>query len=206
MAFKDKGKERAYKKAWMAANPQRVQIYNERTRVKRSKNRPALAEKARQYYWSHQEERIAYSKHHRLANPDKVKLAGLKYYWANPERRRAQVTASVARHPENKRLYLQVYRALHPEIDRKHSALRRARLELFGTDLTKEQWATIKGVYNQRCAYCGKPTKRLTLDHVVPLSKGGKTTCSNIVPACMQCNGKKHTSPASPLPAVRLLL
>jgi 5-methylcytosine-specific restriction endonuclease McrA len=43
------------------------------------------------------------------------------------------------------------------------------------------------------CQYCNTkfPTQDLTFDHVVPLSRGGKTTWSNIVTACRKCNSKK---------------
>ena len=43
------------------------------------------------------------------------------------------------------------------------------------------------------CQYCNTPyTKHnLTLDHVVPLSKGGKTSWTNIVAACGPCNTRK---------------
>jgi len=43
------------------------------------------------------------------------------------------------------------------------------------------------------CHYCLNPVGResLTMDHVVPLSRGGKTTKGNIVPACKTCNNKK---------------
>lgn len=43
------------------------------------------------------------------------------------------------------------------------------------------------------CQYCGsKPSKSdLNLDHVVPRSRGGKTTWDNIVASCFTCNGKK---------------
>lgn len=40
------------------------------------------------------------------------------------------------------------------------------------------------------CQYCGSP-KNLTLDHVVPRSKGGKTSWSNLVTACQPCNTRK---------------
>jgi 5-methylcytosine-specific restriction endonuclease McrA len=43
------------------------------------------------------------------------------------------------------------------------------------------------------CQYCSNEfiRKDLTLDHVLPLSKGGKTNWSNIVAACMRCNTAK---------------
>jgi 5-methylcytosine-specific restriction endonuclease McrA len=44
-----------------------------------------------------------------------------------------------------------------------------------------------------RCQYCGKvfPQKRLNLDHVIPLSRGGKSTWTNVVCACIECNTRK---------------
>lgn len=40
------------------------------------------------------------------------------------------------------------------------------------------------------CQYCGS-TKHLTLDHVIPRSKGGKHTWDNVVTACEGCNSRK---------------
>ena len=40
------------------------------------------------------------------------------------------------------------------------------------------------------CQYC-RSTKALTIDHVMPVSKGGKTTFENCVTACKTCNGRK---------------
>jgi 5-methylcytosine-specific restriction endonuclease McrA len=43
------------------------------------------------------------------------------------------------------------------------------------------------------CQYCGQqfPTQELTFDHVVPRSRGGRTTWENVVTACAACNLRK---------------
>ena len=43
------------------------------------------------------------------------------------------------------------------------------------------------------CYYCNKEVGRanLTMDHIVPLSRGGKSRKGNLVPACKECNNKK---------------
>ena len=41
------------------------------------------------------------------------------------------------------------------------------------------------------CQYCGKATKQLTLEHVVPRSRDGPHVWENIVSACMACNHRK---------------
>jgi 5-methylcytosine-specific restriction endonuclease McrA len=41
------------------------------------------------------------------------------------------------------------------------------------------------------CQYCGKETRHLTLDHVMPRYRGGQHTWENVVAACVNCNRKK---------------
>jgi 5-methylcytosine-specific restriction enzyme A len=43
------------------------------------------------------------------------------------------------------------------------------------------------------CYYCNREVGRtnLTMDHIVPLSRGGKSKKGNIVPACKECNNRK---------------
>lgn len=43
------------------------------------------------------------------------------------------------------------------------------------------------------CYYCGKkfPREELTMDHIVPVVRGGKSTKGNVVVACKECNNKK---------------
>ncbi|HEY9188567.1 MAG TPA: HNH endonuclease [Ignavibacteria bacterium] len=44
---------------------------------------------------------------------------------------------------------------------------------------------------NFKCQYCGSTTKPLTLDHVLPKSRGGVDSWENLVTACVDCNNKK---------------
>ncbi len=49
------------------------------------------------------------------------------------------------------------------------------------------------------CHYCGKkfPMDELTLDHIVPVVRGGKSTRGNLVVCCRECNQtKKYLTPA----------
>ena len=45
------------------------------------------------------------------------------------------------------------------------------------------------------CYYCGQQynPKDLTMDHLIPLGRGGKSVKGNIVPACKECNNLKKT-------------
>nr|WP_231841008.1 HNH endonuclease [Deferribacter desulfuricans] len=59
-------------------------------------------------------------------------------------------------------------------------------------ELRKKQWWKNK-LAEGKCYYCGKSfsPKELTMDHIVPIIRGGKTTKGNVVPACKDCNNKK---------------
>ncbi len=59
-------------------------------------------------------------------------------------------------------------------------------------DLRKSRWwqqKTAPGV----CYYCGRKCtfKQLTMDHLVPLARGGRSTKDNLVPSCKKCNTRK---------------
>jgi len=60
--------------------------------------------------------------------------------------------------------------------------------------ITDVEWLSIQEKYDSRCFYCGKLVKRLTKDHIVPISQNGEDTAENIVPACLSCNRKKNVS------------
>jgi len=56
---------------------------------------------------------------------------------------------------------------------------------------TKKQ--AIFARYGGHCAYCGKPMQRknMTVDHLVPQSRGGGNNIENLMPSCRSCNGLK---------------
>lgn len=61
-------------------------------------------------------------------------------------------------------------------------------------ELRQSQWWKNR-IGQGKCHYCNArvPPRELTLDHVVPLVRGGKTSKGNCVPACKECNSKKQS-------------
>lgn len=107
------------------------------------------------------------------------------------EKRRAYVEANRAKLRES----ISKWRSEHPEFTQRKRGKRIARLYAAPVnDLTRAEWIAIKAKYKHHCAYCGKVSKRLTLDHIVPLAKGGSHTAVNVVPACHACNSAKSDS------------
>ncbi len=89
------------------------------------------------------------------------------------------------------------------ELDPRHTDPKRLRAEREKAQkLRKSRWwldVLAKGL----CHYCNQKfdPKNLTMDHVVPLARGGASTQNNIVPSCRSCNSSKRLE----TPAERIL-
>ncbi len=67
---------------------------------------------------------------------------------------------------------------------------RKRRVAAVVNDLTPAQWAAIKLAW-EGCAYCGATDGPLQRDCVMAISRGGRYTVDNVVPACAACNASK---------------
>ena len=81
--------------------------------------------------------------------------------------------------------------------DNSHVARERARAR----ELRKSAWWQAQ-VQRGVCHYCGKkvPPEELTMDHVIPVARGGRSTRGNVVPWCSACN--KTKSADTPVEAI----
>lgn len=99
-------------------------------------------------------------------------------------------------HPEAELARQRAWRAAHPDNVRNWNQTRRARIAGNGTDLTPKEWQQILDDFDHRCAYCHTDEALLQMEHVLPVSRGGRHTKSNVVPACGPCNRQKGTKTA----------
>ncbi len=67
---------------------------------------------------------------------------------------------------------------------------RKRRLARVTHDLTDTQWTALREAWGG-CAYCGADEGPLQRDCVLPISRGGRYTLTNVVPACRSCNTSK---------------
>jgi len=196
-------KIRAHKKAYREANAEAIKAHKhqyqvenadrirERKHEKYLENCDAIREKARAYY---------------LRNPEKAKLARQAYYEAHREEALAYLREYRkqnkphlayldrryrATHKEEKREYERQYYAKNRHVEKAKKHRRRAR-EKAGGRFSSREFRELCERNNHLCLCCGE-RKPMTLDHIVPLSKGGKNTIDNIQPLCLGCNIKKAT-------------
>ena len=75
---------------------------------------------------------------------------------------------------------------------RRTRAARRRKLRLGRVvhDLSDAQWAALQVAW-AGCAYCGTNDESLQRDCVLAISRGGRYTLDNVVPACRSCNASK---------------
>ena len=136
----------------------------------------------------------------------KQDLDGSDFYWRNgrrtsyckeckQERSRAAYAAGASkrawsrrmRNPENRK----AARAAHVVSGQK----RRATIAALEEHFAWSEFLALCVQQKHRCFYCGR-RRTLTVDHVVPLSKGGLNDITNIVGACRPCNTRKGTRSA----------
>ena len=167
----------------------------------------------RQYFQEHKKEHRAYGKKSYNKNKECVLTKQKIRYHGDIEegRRRSREKARLyrQRHPEKVAARTKRHQQEHPDWWQASAAKRRAQQRNAPVnDLNLAQWREIKEVYGHRCVYCQRKMKRLTMDHLTPISKGGSHTVSNIVPSCLSCNSKKHDGevlrPVQPLLLVAL--
>lgn len=168
-------------------DPLAVRIYRrEVSRRYRKRHPEKTAAQARAYYIKNyamiRARENARAAIYRAKNQAKIKAAQQAWRNEHPEEHRARATAWRKANPET-----------HRRMMKNHNERRRAQ-QLGATiaDFTQDQWERMKDAYDHRCAYCGNKMKRLEKDHIIPLSKGGNHTYTNIVPACRRCNAKKR--------------
>jgi len=72
----------------------------------------------------------------------------------------------------------------------RYARRRKRRMDRADNDLSDEQWVALQAAW-VGCAYCGATDKPLQRDCVLALSRGGRYTLDNVVPACLSCNTSK---------------
>ncbi len=126
-----------------------------------------------------------------LRHRDNIKARNLAYQASHREQRLARRNQHRLEILELARQRDRQYYATHRNIKIALEKQRDNQIKSLPSLLTLEQWKLIKDAFKNRCAYCGKKTKLLTQDHVIPVAKNGGYTANNIVPACMKCNSSK---------------
>ncbi len=127
-------------------------------------------------------------------NPEKVSVARKKHLDAHPGYMREYCKTHPRKNPPDlvaARIRSSEWRRANSEWVRVQGHWRRARERDAKGHCTCEQWLARLAFHGWRCRYC-EATGKMTIDHMIPLSRNGTNWPANMVPACMSCNARKH--------------
>lgn len=160
---------RAYKKAYDEAHKEEIIAY-------RLRKGEELKAKKRAYYAANRERLKNNVKLNSIKNRDRILEYQASYYAANTDKVKSNVAA---------------YRKANPDKKMHLENRRRARKFANGGSHTLEELIEKFESLGNVCYYCGVKGK-LTIDHNIPLCRGGTDNIDNILPACRSCNSKKN--------------
>lgn len=135
----------------------------------------------------------------RRANPEKAKEANKRSRDKNPNYRKEYYQKNKERTLKLNKLWYEENKERKNETSKKWSTperrsviyhKRRARLVGSGGKVKIKDWEDMLKKYG-KCLCCGRTDIKLTMDHVVPISLGGKHVIENLQPLCKSCNCKK---------------
>lgn len=171
-----KGCTRKKNKKWREENPDRVKSnMAEWFAQNHERNRQNCAD----YYAANKETLTSKKREDRRSDPSRVRAVDRDRYIRDREKRIASMTAWAKRNPDKRKATEYKRRA------------RKIGAEGFYTEVDIRR---IRSAQNHRCAAC-KRKCALTVDHIVPLSKGGSNWPRNIQLLCLSCNAGKHDRP-----------
>lgn len=117
------------------------------------------------------------------------------YYQENREREREQNRKWIQQNrpwtTAEKKAYLKKWREENRELKNLYQALRKNRIRANGGNVTAKEWQDLCSYYGNVCLKCGK--SGVTMDHIIPVSKGGRHEIDNLQPLCGSCNSSKGT-------------
>lgn len=180
----------AYHKAWWDAHPEKKKERNRKASAKRQAEQP---------------EAIAAYRAEWLERPG-VREKRRVYESKRDKQIRSEAAVERAKIPpspllmdeahvkarEWQRAYRERNREAYQAIKLASANKRRAAMKAGGS-FTPGEWRAVCAQQNGLCFDCGE-RRRLTVGHLVPLSKGGPNVITNIVAQCMPCNLKQHGS------------
>jgi len=186
----------AYQKAYQKANCEQLARYRQRYYAE---NRDQILAQQRSYYVANLEQH----KHYRLKNAAKRRSQCAEWYQRNLQ----HVRAYYQQNKKSFRAYEREYRKRRPEVSRANSrryqSIKRAAYRRALLPLTRAAENARFALWRNRCAFCGVDAKhprnaghdRLTVEHVLALTKNGLDEADNIMPACHSCNCSKNNAP-----------
>lgn len=166
-------------------------LYREgRRTINLTHGRSYTKEYEKEYYKTHRTSFVARAVASYIKNRNTILQRHKIQYAMNPDKYRQRKRNEWLKHGERYRKTCRIWKKTNREKINEINSRRRALKRNAEGSFTLQEWRDLKAKYSHQCAWCKKKGK-LTIDHIVPISKGGTNWISNIQPLCLSCNSKK---------------
>jgi len=164
----------------------------EQKRIYRAENRDKIRAINRQQYLKNREQRTAYAREYHTENREECLKRNRRYYAKHQDRLKTYARKYRAEHKKQVAAAKSQYQKENPDQIRAARARRETKKTQVGGSFTAQEWQALCEKYGNCCLCCGTIDEPLTVDHVIPISKGGSSNISNLQPLCGPCNSRKH--------------
>ncbi len=170
-----------------------TELMKEKSRRWRAANPEKKKANRKREYANNREKAKADAKQWRENNPERKKQSSREWYCANRGQANENSKRWLRQNRDKASAMLRRWRQENPEASTAQRYRRESREVSSGEIFTAAEWKALKEHYGNKCLCCGRIDVKLTVDHVIPLSKGGSSDIDNIQPLCVSCNSGKHT-------------
>lgn len=183
--------EKEYKQDYYNENKENINLKNKQYY---EENKEEVLKQMKQYYENNKEDRLEYHKEHYNKNKEEILKQQKEYYENNKEKIKEYYKGWYENNKEHILEYQKEYKKNNPQVKINSHNKRRILTENQGNGFTKEQWLEMMEFFNWRCAYSGEVLgENRSVDHIIPLSKGGEHEIWNCVPMLKNYNSQKRT-------------
>jgi 5-methylcytosine-specific restriction endonuclease McrA len=193
-------------KGWHAANPNASRAIKKRYRdthkeeikesiqIKRQSDPEYFREKHRRTYTRNRDKILQKFAEWRVINRERLRQKARNRYQENIEVAREKSRKLYQTRKDKHAIAVKRWGQNNPDSLLAIVHRRRAKRYQNGGSYTVQEWKELKSHYNHTCLCCGKqePEIKLTVDHVIPIARGGTDNIDNIQPLCRKCNASKN--------------
>lgn len=183
-------------------NARQVELYQEDperhreyVRAYRERYPEKVLEDTRRYHEENHEKRLAYNRWYNEQYREKKLEYKRQYREENREQINADARERYQRKRESRLQYNAEYRKANRHYFKRKAYERRMLEEAAGEMASEEELAQMLEDQQHQCAYClvALTQKNTTVDHMIPLSRGGDNDALNLCICCSTCNSSKRS-------------
>lgn len=179
------------KRSYAEKNKEKIAAYRRKYYLA---NRVSAIENQKKYVAAHRNQRNAYKRRWRKLNAERENRKARIYYSEHRDACKRNVDNWMKKNYKRYMVWLKEYKRvswakLSPLEKKRKRAMSYCRMNENFWNRFLEKWKSI----GRRCYLCKRylPKIKITIDHVIPSSKGGSDDISNLMPACGPCNSSK---------------